>query len=84
MTPPEGAPTDESLVRKTLDGSEGAFAELALRHKHRIFGIYSGYFFGNLEVVKRNFTFVIFAIIFISILPGIIEFIRHRQSKSST
>ncbi len=44
----------------------------------------AGYFFGNLEVVKRNFTFVIFAIIFISILPGIIEFIRHRQSKSST
>ena len=39
---------------------------------------YGGYFFGNIPVVKRNFTFVIMAIIFISILPGIIEFVRHR------
>lgn len=40
--------------------------------------VYAGYFFGNLEIVKNNFTFVIFAIIFISILPGIIEFTRHK------
>ena len=37
-----------------------------------------GYFFGNIPVVKQNFTLVIMAIIFISILPGIIEFVRHR------
>lgn len=37
-----------------------------------------GYFFGNLPVVKDNFTYVIFAIIFISILPALIGFIRHR------
>lgn len=35
-----------------------------------------GYAFGNIPVVKNNFTIVIFAIIFISILPGIIGFIR--------
>jgi len=40
--------------------------------------IYGGYFFGNIPVVKRNFTLVIMAIIFISILPGIIEYLRHR------
>jgi membrane-associated protein len=40
--------------------------------------VYGGYFFGNLPVVKRNFTLVIMAIIFISILPGIIEFFRQR------
>ncbi len=40
--------------------------------------VYAGYFFGNIPVVKRNFTLVIMAIIFISILPGIIEFVRHR------
>ncbi len=40
--------------------------------------VYAGYFFGNLEVVKNNFTFVIFAIIFISVLPGLIEFTRHK------
>ena len=37
-----------------------------------------GYYFGNLPVVKDNFTYVIFAIIFISILPALIGFIRHR------
>lgn len=42
---------------------------------------FMGYFFGNLPVVKDNFTFVIFAIIFISILPGIIGFIKQKASK---
>ena len=42
-----------------------------------------GYFFGNIPVVKRNFTLVIMAIIFISILPGIIEFVRHRMRAPS-
>lgn len=37
-----------------------------------------GYFFGNLPVVKRNFSFVIFAIIFISILPGIIGYLNQK------
>jgi membrane-associated protein len=40
--------------------------------------VYGGYFFGNIPVVKQNFTLVIMAIIFISIMPGIIEFLRHR------
>ena len=37
-----------------------------------------GYFFGNIPIVKQNFTIVIFAIIFLSILPGIIQFLRYR------
>lgn len=37
-----------------------------------------GYFFGNLPVVQQNFTFVILAIVFISVLPAIIEYIRGR------
>ena len=41
--------------------------------------ISGGYFFGNLPVVKRNFTLVIFAIIFISVLPGAIEYFRQRK-----
>lgn len=41
--------------------------------------IMGGYYFGNLPFVKRNFTFVIIAIISISVLPGIIEYIRHRN-----
>jgi membrane-associated protein len=43
--------------------------------------VFGGYFFGNMPVVKRNFTFVILAIIIISVLPGVIEFIRHKLRK---
>jgi membrane-associated protein len=42
-----------------------------------------GYFFGNLPVVKKNFTLVIFAIIFISILPPIIEFGKQKFAKKA-
>ena len=38
-----------------------------------------GYFFGNIPAVQENFTFVILGIIFISILPPIIEFFRERS-----
>jgi membrane-associated protein len=41
--------------------------------------VLGGYWFGNRELVKRNFHFVIVAIIFISILPGVIEFWRERR-----
>jgi membrane-associated protein len=44
--------------------------------------IYGGYFFGNLPLVKNNFSFVVIAIIIISILPGIIEFVRHKIAKN--
>jgi membrane-associated protein len=37
-----------------------------------------GYFFGNLSFVKENFSFVVLAIIFISILPAVIEVLRSR------
>jgi len=43
--------------------------------------VFAGYFFGNIPIIKKNFTIVIFTIIFISILPSIIEFLRHRYSK---
>ncbi|HMK77044.1 MAG TPA: DedA family protein [Thermodesulfobacteriota bacterium] len=41
--------------------------------------VLGGYMFGNIPVVKQNFSLVIFAIIILSILPGIIEFLRHRD-----
>lgn len=44
--------------------------------------IFAGYFFGNIPVIKQNFSIVILAIIFISIMPGIIEFLRHRYRVS--
>ncbi|MGZ3534789.1 MAG: DedA family protein [Thermodesulfobacteriota bacterium] len=38
-----------------------------------------GYFFGNIPVIKRNFSLAIGAIILLSILPAFIEFFRHRK-----
>jgi membrane-associated protein len=46
--------------------------------------IYSGYFFGNIPVVQNNFSIVILGIVFVSILPGVIKFIKHRFKKSVT
>jgi len=40
----------------------------------------AGYFFGNIPAVKNNFTAVIMGIIVVSVLPGVIEYIRHRRS----
>jgi membrane-associated protein len=42
--------------------------------------IFGGYYFGNLPVVKNNFTLVIMAIIIISIMPGVIEYFRQRRA----
>lgn len=40
-----------------------------------------GYLFGNMPIVKDNFTYLIFGIIIISVLPGIVGFIRQRLKK---
>jgi membrane-associated protein len=42
---------------------------------------YAGYFFGNLPVIKNNLTLVIIGIIILSILPGVIEILRHRKAE---
>ncbi|WP_180080975.1 DedA family protein [Acinetobacter sp. YH12201] len=41
-----------------------------------------GYLFGNMPIVKENFTHLIFGIIIISVLPGIIGFIRQKLKKA--
>ncbi|MES2793399.1 MAG: DedA family protein [Planctomycetota bacterium] len=38
-----------------------------------------GYCFGNLPMVKKNFTLVILGIIAVSLIPPVIEFIRERR-----
>ena len=44
--------------------------------------IYGGYFFGNIPLVKNNFSIVTIAIILISMLPAVIEFLRRKKSIS--
>jgi membrane-associated protein len=41
--------------------------------------VLGGYFFGNIPFIKNNFSLAIGAIILLSILPAIIEFLRHRK-----
>jgi len=44
--------------------------------------ILAGHFFGNIPVIKRNFTMVIFGVIFISILPVLIPWVKSRLKKT--
>jgi membrane-associated protein len=41
--------------------------------------VFGGYFFGNLKFVQDNFSLVVLAIIFISVLPGVVEFLKERR-----
>lgn len=46
---------------------------------------FGGYFFGNLPVVKENFTLVILVIIILSVLPAVYEALKERnRAKMST
>jgi len=43
--------------------------------------ISGGYYFGNIPIIKQNFTLVIMAIIVISLMPAILEFLKHYRKK---
>jgi membrane-associated protein len=40
---------------------------------------WGGYYFGNLPVVKNNFSLVVIAIVLISVVPGVIEVLKERS-----
>jgi len=46
--------------------------------------IFLGYFFGNIPFVQNNFELVIFAIIFISFIPPVLEFFKARKESKET
>ncbi len=43
-----------------------------------VFVLLGGYFFGNIPVVKNNFSIVIVAIVIISVMPGFIAYFRQK------
>ncbi|MEL6091453.1 DedA family protein [Plesiomonas shigelloides] len=45
--------------------------------------VYAGYWFGNMPVVKQNLELLILGIIFVSVLPGLIEYWRQRRRKKT-
>jgi len=44
--------------------------------------VLGGYAFGNLPMVKRHFTWVIVAIVILSVLPVMVEALRHRRRRA--
>jgi membrane-associated protein len=45
--------------------------------------LFGGYFFGNLPVVRDNFGIVVIAIVVISVLPAVVEFVKARRTKAA-
>lgn len=48
-----------------------------------VIGVYAGYLFGGLKIVKENFSLIIIAIVLISLLPAAFEFWRARRQKKA-
>ena len=48
-----------------------------------VIGVYAGYLFGGLQIVKENFSLSIIAIVFISLLPAVFEFWRAKRQKKA-
>ena len=44
---------------------------------------FAGYFFGNLPVVKENLSLVIIGIVLLSIMPGVVEYLRSRARRKA-
>lgn len=44
-------------------------------------GTLSGFFFGNLPFVRKNFSLVILAIVVISLIPAALEFLKHKKHR---
>ena len=45
---------------------------------------FGGYFFGNLPIVKDNFKLIIVGVIAVSLMPAVIELLRHRLKPANT
>ena len=43
------------------------------------FFVFGGYYFGNIPVVRQNLTLFILGIIVVSVMPGIVEFVRQKM-----
>jgi len=43
--------------------------------------IFLGYFFGTMPIVEKNFSLVVIAIVFISVIPAVVEAVKARKEK---
>ena len=44
---------------------------------------YAGYYFGNIPAVKQNLALVIVGIVILSVMPGVVEYLRSRAARSA-
>lgn len=42
--------------------------------------VLGGYFFGNIPIIKNNLSITLLIIIIVSLIPGLIEYIRHKRN----
>jgi membrane-associated protein len=42
----------------------------------------AGYFLGNIEFVKKNLEFILLLVVFVSVVPIIFEYIKHRRQRA--
>ena len=42
----------------------------------------AGYFLGNIEFVKKNLEFILILVVFVSVVPIIFEYIKHRRQRA--
>lgn len=47
------------------------------------FFVIGGYFLGNIPVIKNNLTLMILVIVFVSLTPALLQYIRHRRVQST-
>jgi membrane-associated protein len=41
--------------------------------------VYAGYHFGNIPWVKKNLTFIVIAIVIVSLIPAVTTFLKERR-----
>ena len=41
----------------------------------------AGYYLGNIEFVKKNIELILILVVFVSVVPVIFEFIKHRRER---
>ena len=44
----------------------------------------AGYYLGNIEFVKKNIELILIGVVLLSVIPIIIEFVRHRMQRSAS
>lgn len=45
---------------------------------------FAGYYFGNISIIKNNFSIVILVIIIFSLLPMVVEYLKYKYQKQKT